>query len=195
MARLLFHRCVSLLVSDSARCDEEERNFPADNGALNIIESIDAPEDASGSAYSSTTKGYKAMRSMIPALAATGLLGMTLLLGTSPSQAQTTKTKPPHAHEPRHTPKPGHAHKAGHVRKPAHVHQAMHAMYECTHCKVMTKKAGNCPVCKMKMTKASATTVKKAQYGCSHCKIMSAKGDKCPVCKMEMKKMSNPAKS
>ncbi len=122
------------------------------------------------------------MRLMIPTLAAASLLGMTLL-GNSPSRAQTTKAKPAHAH------KGPHAHKAGHA------HKAMHAQYECTHCNIMTMKAGKCPVCKMKMTKASATNVKKAQYACSHCKILSAKGGKCPVCKMPMKKTGKPAKS
>ena len=116
------------------------------------------------------------MRLMIPALAAASLLGMTLL-GNSPSQAQTTKTKP------------------SHTQKGPHAHKAMHAQYECTHCNIMTMKAGKCPVCKTKMTKAAAANVKKAQYGCAHCKILSGKGGKCPVCKMPMKKMAKPAKS
>ena len=130
------------------------------------------------------------MRLMIPALAATSLLGMTLLLGNiSPSQAQPTKTKPDHAHRGPHAQKPGHAHKPGHAAKPGHPHHAMPTLYECSHCKIMSAKAGNCPACKMKMTRASAATAKTAQYGCAHCKILSAKGGKCPVCKMAMKKM------
>ena len=112
------------------------------------------------------------MRSIISALAASTLLSM-MLLGSSPSRAQTTK--------------PGHGHAAGHAQNAAH----MHAQYECTHCNIRTMKAGKCPVCKMKMTKVSTASAKKAQFECTHCQIQSAKAGKCPVCKMDMTKMKN----
>ena len=101
------------------------------------------------------------------------MLGVTLL-GNAPVQAQATTTKL--------------AHEAGHAQKGTPAQKGAHAQYECTHCNIMTMKAGNCPVCKMKMTKAT-TTSKKAQYECTHCQVMSAKAGKCPVCKMDMTKM------
>lgn len=107
------------------------------------------------------------------------LLGLAALVpGFAQGQPQQKAHTDPHkGHHPGAAAahqKPGHSAAAAKHKK---------ATYECAHCNLLTAKAGKCPKCGMKLTKASAAKVAKAQYECSHCHVMSAKAGKCPVCK------------
>lgn len=114
----------------------------------------------------------RSTRSIVSLLAAAAAMLGLMLPGANPAFAQKTTSK----------------------AQKSQTQKATKAQYECTHCGVMSAKAGKCPKCGMVMTKMAAGKASKAQYECRMCGIMSAKSGKCPKCGMAMTKMAKPKK-